>query len=105
MSATDRQRMLELLREAGDRGVHTHDLRRLGVSGNPSQRATDLEQLDGCMIRRVRERRGRRPGSRFFLVSEPREVARDPVPAGDPGGTLFDEDVGRMLPAHDREAA
>jgi hypothetical protein len=80
---TDAQRMLVLLRRAGSLGLHTHDLRAAGVSGNPSQRAADLE-AKGHRIRRVRENRGKRPGSRFFL--EPAGIGSS-TPGTSPGTT------------------
>lgn len=64
---TDCERFLAALREAGPQGLHSHDARRQGLSGNPSQRAADLE-AKGYAIRRQRENRGKRPGVRFFLV-------------------------------------
>lgn len=66
---TDCDRMLDELAKAGPAGVHSHDLRRMGISGNPSQRAADLE-AKGHKLRRVRENRGKRPGVRYFLVSD-----------------------------------
>lgn len=64
---SDAERMLRLLRTAGSLGVHSHDLRRRGITGNPSQRAADLE-AKGHSIERVRENRGRRPGTRYTLL-------------------------------------
>lgn len=63
---TDRDRVLARLREAGSRGVHSHDLRREGYTGNPSQRCNELAD-EGHTIRRVREARNGRPGVRFIL--------------------------------------
>lgn len=68
MSDTDR--LYRLLKREGSRGVHTHDLRREGISGNPSQRATDVEQKYGVKVARPREFRGGRNGSRFKLVGQ-----------------------------------
>lgn len=66
---TDTDRMYEELVEAGPRGVHTLDLRRKGISGNPSQRATDIEAKYGVRIHRETERQGDRNGSRYTLTS------------------------------------
>lgn len=65
MSDTDR--MYRLLCERPN-GVHTHDLRKMGYSGNPSQRATDIERKYGVPVQRERERRNGRNGSRFKLA-------------------------------------
>jgi hypothetical protein len=66
MSDTDR--LYRLLKREGSRGVHTLDLRREQISGNPSQRATDIEKKYGVQIERERERRGDRNGSRYKLI-------------------------------------
>ena len=66
---TDTDKLVELLLQ-NPNGVHTHDLRRMGISGNPSQRATDAEEKYGIKIDRVRESRNGRPGSRFTLAGE-----------------------------------
>lgn len=65
MSDTDR--MYRLLCERPG-GVHTHDLRKMGYSGNPSQRATDIERKYGVTVQRERERRNGRNGSRFKIA-------------------------------------
>jgi hypothetical protein len=70
---TDCQRLLIALRARGPAGLHTHEIRKLGISGNPSQRAADLEER-GYELRRKREHKGRRPGVRLFLVSEPGQL-------------------------------
>lgn len=67
MSDTDL--MYRMLRQAGPRGCHTLDLRREGVSGNPSQRAADIEAKYGVTVDREWENRGRRRGKRFRLSS------------------------------------
>lgn len=68
---SDKEKLLALLRERGPEGIHTSELRRRGVSGNPSARREDLI-ADGYSIRSERESyRGRdgktRPGARFTL--------------------------------------
>lgn len=71
---TDAKRMLALL-EAHPRGVHSHELRRLGISGNPSQRAADLE-AQGHEIERKREFRNGRNGTLYKLVRNGSGVER-----------------------------
>lgn len=72
---SDKDKLLAILRDRGEKGVHTSELRRMGASGNPSQRRLDL-LADGYEIRSERESyRGRdgktRPGARFILESGP----------------------------------
>lgn len=67
MSLTDARRMYVLLRDAGRQGVHSHDLRRMGVSGNPSQRAKDIASK-GVALATKRESRNGRPGARYWLA-------------------------------------
>ena len=112
---TDKEKLLALLRNRGAAGVHTSELRRMGVSGNPSQRRLDL-LADGYEIRSERESyRGAdgktRPGARFTLIDgpalgagashtattateadEPASVEREAEPEGpgDPEPRLFD---------------
>lgn len=64
MSDTDR--FVSLLAEFGRVGLHSHETRRRGISGNPSQRAKDAVSA-GTPIRKRRENVGRRPGCRFWL--------------------------------------
>lgn len=45
-------------------GVHSHEARRLGVSGNPSQRAKDC--ADRVPMWKVRAPRNGRNGTRYF---------------------------------------
>jgi hypothetical protein len=66
VSGTDA--IYRLLQREGSRGVHTLDLRREGFSGNPSQRATDIEKKYGVRVDRQIEYRGKKRGSRFRLV-------------------------------------
>lgn len=82
--ASDTAFLLDLLRERGAAGIHTSELRRMGASGNPSQRAADCERIYGVTIRRETEwwtdaRGKRRNGSRYTLISEPgRGLGSDP---------------------------
>lgn len=63
---SDRERLLEALRAAGDRGIHTFEIRKGGISGNPSERRRELLAL-GYGIRAEREKMNGRWGKRFFL--------------------------------------
>lgn len=66
---TQRERVLQMLRQAGSRGIHTFELRREFV-GNPSQRIAELE-AEGHRITHTRERlHGDAVGTRYRLVSE-----------------------------------
>lgn len=64
---TDNERLLIALRARGATGIHSHEIRKLGISGNPSQRISELEE-QGFEISKVREHKGRRPGTRYTLV-------------------------------------
>ena len=66
MSLTDSQRMWQLLNRSQGRGMHSHELRAAGISGNPSQRAKDITSK-GQQVWKLREPRNGRPGVRFFL--------------------------------------
>lgn len=66
---SDRDRMLALLKERGATGVTTFELRRSGVSGNPSQRKAELEER-GHRIAVEPYTEGRRRGRRYILISE-----------------------------------
>jgi hypothetical protein len=109
---SDRDRLLTLLEEAGPAGIHSHEIRRRGISGHPSQRAKELEE-QGYPIRREREFVGNRPGVRFFLEESAGDGAgsvtgRQPASAV-PGGSS--EEPARLFtppaqnPLTDREAA
>lgn len=74
MSDTDR--VYRLLRERGARGVHTHELRTMGYSGNPSQRAADIEAKYGVEVQRERKSRNGRPGSVYRIVGSSADPAR-----------------------------
>lgn len=66
MTLTDAQRFYVMLRDAGPSGVHSHRVRHMGLSGNPSQRAKDIAS-HGVEVWTARENRGKRPGSRYWL--------------------------------------
>lgn len=71
---TDTQRLLIALQARGPKGIYSHEIRKLGISGNPSQRVADLEAL-GYEIDHRREHKGRRPGVRYTLTAEPQSLA------------------------------
>lgn len=64
MSLTDSRRMWRLAAERGRAGLHSHDARKLGLTGNPSQRAKDI--ADHVAFWTKRESRNGRPGSRYW---------------------------------------
>jgi hypothetical protein len=67
--------VLQILRDAGKRGIHTFELRREYI-GNPSQRIAELEAR-GHIISSTRERlNGDAWGARYVLE---RDADRDPV--------------------------
>lgn len=106
---SDRDRLLELLRERGAAGVTTFEIRRSGVSGNPSQRKAELEEL-GYKIDAQPYAEGRRRGRRYVLISEPAGVGAGvhaAVASADPSedGALFDSDEYRPRRRHDELAA
>jgi hypothetical protein len=82
-SLTDAQRLWVLLRRAGSEGVHSHDIRAEGISGNPSQRAKDVTSK-GQQVFTAREPRGKRPGSRYWLAADAPDFA---VPVAPNAGT------------------
>lgn len=67
MSVNDTRILHRLLVEREDAGVHTHEARGRGISGNPSQRAKDLA-TQGIEVRKRREYHSGRNGSRFWLA-------------------------------------
>jgi hypothetical protein len=71
---TDAERLLLALRARGEVGIHSHEIRKLSISGNPSQRVADLEAL-GHRIEHTREFQGRRPGVRYTLVAEAEQLS------------------------------
>ena len=90
MSLTDARRMWKLAARPG--GVHSHDARRLGITGNPSQRAKDI--ADHVALCTTRESRNGRPGSRYFADS----FQPDDAVAVRPNGVEVGGD-GPVLPA------
>lgn len=66
MSLTDAQRLWVWLRDAGSEGVHSHEIRKAGYSGNPSSRMKDIVSK-GQSVFTVRESRNGRPGARYWL--------------------------------------
>jgi len=70
---TDNERLLTAPRARGPVGIHSHEIRKLGISGNPSQRISELEEA-GYSIEHKREHKGRRPGVRYTLVGSDAEV-------------------------------
>jgi hypothetical protein len=95
---SDTMRMLSLLRDYREAGVHSLDVRGYGVSGNPSQRAKDLVDR-GYSIVTKRERRGKRNGSRYWLREHgPRDANR--VKGNREGGAGdYEEDAADASPA------
>ena len=72
---TDRDRVLQALREAGSTGLHSTAMRRRGLTGNPSQRIAELRDR-GYRIEATskpwKDGEGkRRPGTTYTLISEP----------------------------------
>lgn len=65
---SDRDRFLAALEEAGPAGLHSHDARRQGLTGHPSERAAELERM-GYSIRREKAFVKNRPGVWFILES------------------------------------
>lgn len=62
----DTRRFYALVRDSGTDGFHSHDARRQGVSGNPSQRAKDIV-TKGFAMWTARDSRNGRPGSLYWL--------------------------------------
>lgn len=87
---TQRLIVLEALRAAGDRGIHTFELRRDYI-GNPSERIRELK-ADGHMIRAERERlRGQAWGVRYWLEHDAERVSPpEPSPVSELNSALFD---------------
>lgn len=63
---SDTARFTAFLAERRYEGLHSGEVRRLGISGNPSQRAKDAV-TKGTGVFKAAERNGRRPGTRFWL--------------------------------------
>jgi hypothetical protein len=70
----DRVRYARALRAAGSRGLHTSEIRSSRLSGNPSQRAADLEER-GFRIRIRPEHLGGRNGARHTLIHDAGDAA------------------------------
>lgn len=102
MSLTDARKMWTLLRDAGETGCHSHDLRRQGITGNPSQRAKDIASK-GVAIWTAREPRNGRPGSRWWLAEHAPDWAVPVRPNGVEGGSGATES--HPLVRRDRAAA
>ena len=66
----DRDRILTALKARGSQGIHSHEIRKLGLSGHPSMRISELQER-GYEIEHRREHKGRRPGVRYVLISSP----------------------------------
>jgi hypothetical protein len=67
---TQRDRVAHMLRAAGSRGVHTHELRAAYIA-NPSERIRELQDC-GWVIEHTRERlHGTAFGTRYVKVFEP----------------------------------
>lgn len=88
--SSDWARILKALQEAGPRGLHTHDIRQILFSGNPSQRIKELESQHGCTILHKREPRNGRPGCRYILVGPP-GAGGSTEPKGSPAPPLVGE--------------
>jgi hypothetical protein len=104
---SDCDRLVAMFSASGERGVFSGDIRREGISGNPSQRIADLERR-GFTFRQEREAYPsgkRRMGVRWWIVTRPAEVVLpalgpEAVPALDAArerlqrydGHLFDPD-------------
>lgn len=100
---SDRLRVLDALREAEDGGVHSHDIRVRGLSGNPSQRIAELE-AEGHEITIIRENRGKRPGARYFLTKFLRDTGVAAL-GGPPSGRRSDSGAAASGPTQARENA
>lgn len=72
---TDCQLIALALKVAGPNGLHSHTIRMRGLSGHPSMRISELEER-GYEIEHTREFKGRRPGVRYTLISEPGQMAK-----------------------------
>lgn len=66
---SDKLRLLQAFRDAGSTGLHSHDIRRAGLSGNPAQRVIEL-RLEGHVIEGEVEWRNGRNGKRWTLTHD-----------------------------------
>jgi hypothetical protein len=78
---TDAQKLWCLMHDAQAAGVHSLDVRRQGVSGNPSARAKDIVSK-GHAVWKAPERRGKRPGIRLWLDGWQPDYAEPVLPNG-----------------------
>lgn len=108
---TDNEAIIKALREVPSTGAHSSELRRFEFTGNPSQRVSELRDR-GYEIRVEEENRGKRPGIRIWLVSEPPSgaVSAPPTPDLSDGaaseGALFElPHVSQLAINDDLEAA
>lgn len=69
---TDVQKTLELLQQAGDKGIHSFDLNRLVGTTRSAARIQDLKNL-GYDIEAFPETIGTSRGVRYFLTDSPKE--------------------------------
>jgi hypothetical protein len=67
---TDCQLIALALEVAGPKGLHSHTIRKRGLSGHPSERIREL-QARGYQIDHIQEFKGHRPGVRYVLISSP----------------------------------
>lgn len=72
---TDCELIALALKMAGPNGLHSHTIRKRGLSGHPSERIRELE-AKGYVYEHRREFKGHRPGVRYVLVSEPGRLAK-----------------------------
>lgn len=91
--ASQRMIVLNMLRAAGQRGVHSFEMREQYIA-NPSQRILELEQL-GFEIKHGRRERlnGTAYGRRYYLISEPGQ-AKPPAVDDTGAAILFEPPAG-----------
>lgn len=75
---TDIQKTLELLRQAGPRGIHSFELNKLVGTDRAAARVRDLKEM-GHAISRVTEKMNGSVGCRYFLVSEIEKPIERPI--------------------------
>lgn len=64
---SDIQRVLKAAQDAGSKGIFSLDMRREGLTGDPSRRICDLEEK-GFSFSKTREKQGERFGVRYVLL-------------------------------------
>lgn len=93
MSA-DRERILELLRERGERGVTTYELRVGSYSANPAQRIAELREdghrIDAEATHRLDPHGKKRPMTIYRLVSGGSSEVEKETSVAASSGQLFD---------------